>query len=224
MHRKNIVVAVGFCLLVILSNMALAGDVKLITKDAVKQSKDLQVQILLLGNILSNTPELNIHRMNGANDNQVIVNDKGQEYVFDKNKEHVRDCTNRASPNYFNPKNIPFKHFMVDAVPWVSMGNCPDDKTTREQRIQAYMKDYKIGVDLTFSGGRLHFPAGFKFNDKLTSQIVYGLIDGFEKRGFSMSDFVAKGGHKDKKMQEEWIKIFESILMDEDYKTFLSAD
>ena len=104
----------------------------------------------LIIDILSNTPELNIHRMNGQEGNQVYVHESGAEIVFDVDENKVSDPVNQGSYNYYNAVEEPLAHFAKDSHPWLKWGNTRDDPSTKDQRLTAYLKDLKIGIITTY--------------------------------------------------------------------------
>ena len=114
--------------------------------DPVDQWKEV-----LIADILSKTQELNTHQMNGQNGNQVFINDDGREAVYDAQGELVTDPVNQGSYNYYHPVNEPLAHFAKDIHPWLKWGNTRDDPSTKEQRLNAYLKDLKAGIISAFN-------------------------------------------------------------------------
>jgi len=100
--------------------------------------------------ILSKTPELNSHRMNGEEENNVYYRDDGTEIVVDANKEMVTTPENKGSYNYYHPEKRPIAHYMADSKPWIIYGNDRLDSTTKAQRLEAYSKDLAIGISQAF--------------------------------------------------------------------------
>ncbi len=100
----------------------------------------------LIIEILRNTPELNIHQMNGQTENQVFVHQDGGEIVFNAEGERVTDPTNMGSYNYYDAVEEPLAHFAKDTDPWLKWGNARNDPSTPDQRLTAYLKDLKIGI------------------------------------------------------------------------------
>lgn len=100
--------------------------------------------------VLRHTPELNIHRMRGAESNIVFISPDGHsEAVFNENKEHVKESYNQASYNYCHPSKEPICHFIKDKLPWLFLGNTRGDPTNFSERFVAYRKDLALG--LTFA-------------------------------------------------------------------------
>lgn len=97
--------------------------------------------------ILSQTSELNIHRMRGATENRVYVHKDGhKEAVYDANGKLVQDGINDGSYNYEHPENNPFGHYIKDIEPWLRWGASPNDPTTIPERTYAYMGDLEGGI------------------------------------------------------------------------------
>lgn len=95
--------------------------------------------------VLQNTPEHHTHNFNSGN-NKVYLSFGGHsETVYDKNGNLVTDCDNMGSFNYFHPYEQPIAHFKADILPWLKMGNCENDPTTVEGRVNAYGADLEIG-------------------------------------------------------------------------------
>lgn len=105
----------------------------------------------LVVNILSKTPELNSHRMNGEIENEVYIRDDGTEIVVNASKDMVTNPENKGSFNYYHPVNRPIAHYMADIKPWIVYGNDREDSTTKSQRLDAYSQDLAIGVALALS-------------------------------------------------------------------------
>ena len=57
------------------------------------------------------------------------------EAVYDRNENLVTDPKNMGSFNIFDPRNDPGLHTMYDVVPYIILGNSPDDKSTVIDRI-----------------------------------------------------------------------------------------
>ena len=104
-----------------------------------------------IGEILSNTPEIAQHNMNGAEGNVVYYNKDGKEAVFDKNDKLVTDPENQGSFNYYIYTEEPYKHFIYDTLPWIKWGNTADDQTTKADRIKAFLSDFRTGIKITFN-------------------------------------------------------------------------
>ncbi len=100
----------------------------------------------LVVDILSKTPELYSHRMNGEVGNEVYYKDDGTEVVVDPNGNMVTSPENQGSFNYYHPEKRPLAHYMADIKPWIEFGNHPNDKTSKSQRLDAYSRDLAIGI------------------------------------------------------------------------------
>jgi hypothetical protein len=135
--------------------------------DTALADPDTRVKLAFLRTALSKTQELHIHRMRGASKNQVFVAPDGySEAVVDENGKLVTDCVNMASYNYFRVDREPWEHFMFDMLPWIESGNCASDPTSREERIAAYLQDFRNGAIRAFNGPPASLPVDFSFNGK----------------------------------------------------------
>lgn len=91
---------------------------------------------------LSKSYENHQHNI-GTSWNVVFISeDWHQEIVFDSNKNRVVDPINMWSYNFAHPTNEPFNHFKLDTLPWILWWNSPDDTSTKNQRIIAFLKDF----------------------------------------------------------------------------------
>jgi len=103
---------------------------------------------------LASTSEHAAHNLNGATGNEVWTHVDGhQEGVYDADGNLVEDCANQASYNYFSPWEEALNHFTYDTLPWIYLGNCDEDPTTREERIAAFFMDLRGGVDRILAQG-----------------------------------------------------------------------
>jgi hypothetical protein len=128
---------------------------------------DTRVKLAFVYTALAKTRELHNHQMRGATKNRVYVSADGQhEAVLDEHGSMVTDCVNVASYNYFAADRQPLEHFMFDMLPWIEEGNCPSDPTSKAERVEAYLKDFRDGAMRTFNGGATSLPADIRFNDK----------------------------------------------------------
>jgi hypothetical protein len=97
--------------------------------------------------ILSNTHEVEIHRMRGATGNKVYVSKDGHhEAVYDARGNSVKDGINDASYNYFHAQKDPLRHLTFDIAPWLLWGQSPNDPTSHRERVHAYAADVFAGV------------------------------------------------------------------------------
>ena len=145
--------------------------------------------------------------MNGATDNEVYVkkeriNQGYPEVVVrfprDENGEKiegsgviVRDCENMGSFNYKHLQQEPLGHFAQDRLPWIRWGNCPEDTTTREQRVAAYMWDVREGLEgLVFDQTGYYLPVGFDFSENGQSETVAFFLTALNSSDFDLYDFV----------------------------------
>jgi hypothetical protein len=104
-------------------------------------------ELAILFLVLRNTSEVEIHKMRGAEKNQVYLGPDGKrEAVYDANGKLVRDGINDGSYNYFHPSDDPLRHFTFDILPWLMAGQSQRDPTTVEERTRAYAPDVYAGL------------------------------------------------------------------------------
>jgi len=128
---------------------------------------DTRVKLAFVYTALAKTRELHNHQMRGATKNTVYVSPDGQhEAVVDEHGKLVTECVNMASCNYFAADRQPLEHFMFDMLPWIERGNCPDDPTSRAERVDAYLKDFRDGAMRAFNGGAASLPSDMMFKGK----------------------------------------------------------
>lgn len=93
------------------------------------------------------TPESNIHRLGGQIENTVYLSQDGhREMVVNGKGETVEDCLNNGSFNFAHPMNEPVRHFATDILPWLKWGNCDPAKSTADERVAAWSKDFEVGL------------------------------------------------------------------------------
>lgn len=117
--------------------------------DGYFDQKDNRNKLTFIQYLLAVTTENHTHNMNGATGNVVMVKPDGKglaELVFDDDGNRVDDCANMGSYNMFDYSKRPLMHFISDMLPWMMWGNCREDPTTAPQRVEAYLKDLKVGV------------------------------------------------------------------------------
>ena len=124
--------------------------------------------------LLANTYEVNIHQMNGESGNRVFTHKDGHsEAVYDANGDLVTDCANMGSYNYHPMQKEPLLHFANDSWPWLAWGNCREEPTNSDQRIEAYLKDLKSSAELLFShADELQTPSVIELREKDRWQTV----------------------------------------------------
>ena len=136
----------------------------------------LIVVVLTFRTVLYNTYEVHRHNMNGAAGNRVFLYEDGhQEMVLDVDDKVVEDCANMASYNYRDARKEPFGHLLLDDVPWLVLGNCPEDPTTVTQRLKAYMLDLADGTKRTFN---VYAGGSFDRKDVKAAEIYVRLYPG----------------------------------------------
>lgn len=107
--------------------------------------------LLLFSWILKYSCETAQHNMRGASGNVVCIHVDGhQEAVFDAAGKLVTDDANKASYNYGDPGRQPLRHFLLDTVPWIILGNTRNDPTTFGERFGTWTRDLKDGAKVAF--------------------------------------------------------------------------
>ena len=217
-----------FIYLLIISPQILSGEllfIKGMSKDLKLEKyrkKDLREKhtkefSAFIYTVLSNTQELRIHQMNGETTNEVYISDEGHEAVFrfkhdemgkriDGTGEHVTDCLNQGSFNYYHPIKTPLGHFAADILPWLIWGNCREDPSSLEQRIEAYMLDFEEGYEQALSKNEgFYLPRAFKFKETGQSETVAFFAKALEKSDFDFSSYFPDNlNHPEKK--DEFLK------------------
>lgn len=178
----------------------------------------LKAEAAFIFTILANTQELRIHQMGGATNNQVFLSGENGRYeivvAYDRHKngdtgKHVNDCLNKGSLNYYHPYATPLGHFTADILPWLTWGNCKDDPSSLNQRIEAYMSDFREGYIRAINKKEgFYLPEKFNFEGSGQSEAVSFFKKATELSKFNMSDFLPKKIHE-KKHQEEFFKAIE---------------
>lgn len=159
--------------------------------------------------LLTNTTELRIHQFNGASKNEVHIFTRDEKegggypeivvrFDFDENGQkidgtgaHIQDCENRASFNYKHPEMEPLGHFAEDILPWIELGNCREDTTTREQRLSAYVEDIKLGLERLIDANSGYFlPVNFSLSESGQSETIAFFIQAFENVDFDLYGFI----------------------------------
>lgn len=107
------------------------------------------VSIFTLWLILSNTFEVNQHNIWTSWNRVFVSKDWHQEAVYNKKWELVTDYTNAWSYNYRHYQNEPFGHFIYDTLPWIRLWNSESDKSSVYQRLNAFLKDFWLGIYYT---------------------------------------------------------------------------
>lgn len=167
--------------------------------------------------VLANTQELRTHQLNGETDNVVYIHDDGREAVFrithDENGaragEPVTDCLNMGSFNYFHPYKAPLGHFSGDILPWLMFGNCPDDPGSVEQRIEAYMLDFREGHARALARNEgFHLPRNFRFKETGQAETIGVFAKALEISGFDFDAYFPAKLH-DPAEQEELFQALE---------------
>ena len=159
-----------------------------------KNNQVLKAKAAFVYTLLYNTVELNTHRMNGETENQVFVHDSGGELVFDKDGNLVKDCENKGSYNYAHYRREPLLHFSVDILPWLRWGNCREDTTTQEQRVNAYIRDITNALDIArLSEVGYFLPEDFSFENNVQNQSIAFFLEALEHTDFNLYNFLLNG-------------------------------
>lgn len=129
--------------------------------------------------------------MNGAERNQVFVHESGREAVYGSDGKLVKDCENMGSYNYAHYERAPLAHFTVDILPWFRWGNCREDKTSKEQRVNAYIKDFEDGLKISVASKIGYFlPEGFDFSSSGQSEAVSFFLRSLNHTNFKLTEFI----------------------------------
>ena len=141
--------------------------------DAVLADTETKIKLAFIYVALSHTMEVHIHQMRGASKNRVFVSPDGHhEAVRDEHGQLVTDCANQGSYNYFPADRRPLEHFLTDMLPWIELGNCVSDPTSRGERIDAYLQDFRNGAIRVFNGRPASLPAGFTLTGKGQAEVA----------------------------------------------------
>ncbi len=185
------------------------------------KSKDIKSNSAFIFTVLTNTRELRVHQMNGAIHNRVYVRDEGQEAVFlfdvdesgkdiDGTGKLVKDCLNQGSFNYYHYYDQPLGHFSADMLPWLVWGNCKDDPSSLNQRIEAYMLDFREGFQRALSANEgFYLPKRFKFKKTGQSEAIGFFFKALDSQGFDLGSFAPDKLHEPQR-QEEFIEALEA--------------
>ena len=84
------------------------------------------------------------HSQNGANNSKFISPDGHREAVYNSVGNLVTDPVNQGTYNIYNPKTNPIKHGLYDVVPYLILGNSPDDAFSYGDRISATIKSIRL--------------------------------------------------------------------------------
>ena len=162
--------------------------------------EDFAQQVNFIYAVLSRTGEDHSHQLGGETNNEVWLHDDGHTELvvrFDRDEQgnkidgtgvRVTDCKNMGSYNYFHPYQQPLGHFAADIFPWLKLGNCAEDPTTPEERVEAYMLDLAAGVDFVLEEyGEFALTDNFKFKGKGQSETIALFLKALEIGQFDVS-------------------------------------
>ena len=190
-----------------------------LNKKSIK-NEEIKSNTAFIYTVLVNTRELRIHQMNGAVNNRVYVHDDGREAVFvsdvdengndiDGTSKLVKGCLNRGAFNYYHYSDQPLGHFSGDIFPWLVLGNCKNDPSSLNQRIEAYMLDFRDGFRRAINSNEGYYlPKRFKFKKTGQSEAVGLFFKSLESQGFKLESFVPSHLH-DLERQDEFFKALE---------------
>lgn len=95
---------------------------------------------------LVNTHEYHSHNLGNNTKNKVYTKKDGhKEAVYDRTGKLVTTCLNKGNYNYFPAHTRPLMHFSKDILPWIKHGNCPNDPSSKKERLKAFSKDFTDG-------------------------------------------------------------------------------
>ncbi|MBL4781299.1 MAG: hypothetical protein JKX92_03565 [Porticoccaceae bacterium] len=216
---KNLVIIIT---LILFSVTASADGSKSFAKEARKnfgldnfKSKHLKdmnfkVATATIYTILENTQEFSIHQMDGATENKTFLHKDGhREAVFDKDGNAVEGCPNKATYNYYHPFQTPLGHFTADILPWLLMGSCRYDSSTLDQRVDAYVLDFRAGFERNLNNGNgFYLPEKFRFKKFGQSEAVSFFLKALDESGYDIENFSPKNINS-KDEQERFFKAIE---------------
>ena len=91
------------------------------------------------------------HKDDGVKNQKWLSPDGRREVIFSgkgKNQHINTHPEDEASYNYFSPIDHPVGHTLVDAVPYIFLGNSASDSTTIERRIYSAYENFRyLAVD-----------------------------------------------------------------------------
>ena len=152
-------------------------------KDLADGSFNQQVNFIYA--VLSRTDEEHSHQLGGELNNEVWIHDDGHtEAVVRVDRDEqgnkiegtgalVTECMNMGSYNYFYPPEQPLGHFAGDIFPWLKLGNCENDPSSSDERVEAYILDLRDGVISVLGEDAEHsLTEQFKFKGKGQSETI----------------------------------------------------
>lgn len=151
-------ISLGIIILLLLSGCSISEPVEYLWNEEevrnIKFDRNLvpsDHKLKVIKYILSNTTEVNIHRMRGENENKVFIKEDPDstgcfEAVYNEEGELVTNTYNQASYNFYCYDEYPIKHFNADILPWLLWGNTEDDPTSFNERMYYYTLDLNYGI------------------------------------------------------------------------------
>ena len=186
---------------------------------------EIKTKTAFIYTLLANTSELRTHQFNGEIYNEVWLSKKPTEsggyaegvfrFEHDENGNKidgtgilVKACENMGSYNYKHPEIEPLGHFALDTLPWIELGNCRGDTTTKKQRVAAYVQDVELGLERIIQAKQPYvIPVNFKFNEIGQSETVAFFIKLLESRDFDLYSFIMNG----QSIKEERIRFYSTL-------------
>ena len=183
---------------------------------------ELKTKAAFIYTLLANTSELRTHQFNGEIHNEVWLSKKPTksggyaEGVFhfehdesgnkiDGTGTLVKTCENMGSYNYKHPAKKPLGHFALDTLPWIELGNCREDTTTKHQRIIAYVQDIEIALERIVESKQAYvIPINFNFSETGQSETVAFYIKLLELNEFDLYSFIMSG----QSIKQERVKFY----------------
>ena len=171
--------------------------------------------------VLTNQYEVHVHQLGGAIGNQTVVEEDGHNeavYAFEVDKDGnpigengtlVEDCLNRGNFNYFHPQDRPMAHFAADMLPWIILGNCEDDPSSINERIEAYVRDHREAFKRAIEAGDgFYLPPNFNMRGEGQSYTYSLFTRALRFAEFDLDAFIPEQAHMPE-MQEKYFAALE---------------
>jgi len=181
-------------------------------------------QVNFIYSVLSRTGEEHSHQLGGETNNEVWVHDDGHTEAvvrFDRDEQGIKidgtgamitECKNMGSYNYFHPYEQPLGHFAADIFPWFKMGNCDDDPSTTDERVEAFILDLREGVGLVLDEyAGLSLAEQFKFKGKGQSETIALFLRAMELGEFDPA-MLAEMSSENVELRERFLSSMEAGL------------
>ncbi|PCJ19743.1 MAG: hypothetical protein COB04_05395 [Gammaproteobacteria bacterium] len=186
---------------------------------------ELKTKAAFIYTLLANTSELRTHQFNGEIFNEVRLSRKPTEsggyaegvFRFEHDESGnkingtatlVKACENMGSYNYKHPVKKPLGHFALDTLPWLELGNCREDTTTKQQRVTAYVQDIELALERIVESKQAYvLPTNFDFSESGQSETVSFYIKLLELNEFDLYSFIISG----QSIKQERVKFYSSL-------------